>query len=146
MATRESRANSVLDMPGKGSEERSLPLSSGRTITVTSPGPSVAPAGAGELIEIRSPAGQVELRIKLTDDGPVLQLDGVRLSMNATDAIEMRCKTLSVDASESVQLVSRGTLGLRSEGSMEIESPDDVRVRGDNLYLNCDSDFTPQDS
>lgn len=116
---------------------RSLALRAGRSLTIDSG------HGIEDLIEIHDATGQVELRIRLTNDGPVLQLDGVRLSMNAADAIEMRCKTLSVDASESVQLASRGTLRVRSEDELNIESPDDVHVRGDNLYLNCDPDFTP---
>lgn len=111
------------------SDERSVYLEHGRTLAVASDGVS-------ETIEIRASSGQVELRIRMTEEGPVLQLDGVRLQVNAAEAVEMKCKKFSVDASESVEIASRGGVEVKSESEMTIESSEDVRVRGDKIWLN----------
>lgn len=108
---------------------REVHLERGRTLTIASD-------GTNELIEIRASSGDLELRIQMTENGPVLKLEGVKLSLKATEAIEMECKTFSVDASEKVELVSQGTLQVSSEGEMNIDSTADVRVRGEKIYLN----------
>ena len=51
-------------------EARELYLRDGRTL-------SVSHSGSEELVEIRSSSGLVEVRIKLTDAGPVLQMEAV---------------------------------------------------------------------
>lgn len=110
-------------------EERSVYLQHGRTLAVSA-------AGTTEVIEIRAAGGQVELRIRMTEDGPVLQLDGVKLAVNAAESIQMQCKTFSVQASESVEIASKGGVAVKAEAEMDIESTKDVRVRGDKIFLN----------
>ena len=43
-------------------------------------------ARSEELVEIRAASGQVELRIRLTEQGPVLHMEAVRLKLKATAA------------------------------------------------------------
>ena len=109
--------------------EQQLELEGGRSLAVVSEGPS-------QVVEIRASSGQVELRIKVTEDGPVLQLDGVKLSVNAVDSIDMQCKTFSVAADESVAIASKGTMNVSSEDEMTVNSTADLRLRGRIIYLN----------
>jgi hypothetical protein len=88
-----------------------------------------------ELIEIRASSGQMELRIRMTEDGPVLQLEGVKLAIKAAEALDLECKSFKVEA-ESVEIASKGEMKMSSEGEINIESPKDVRVRGDKIWLN----------
>lgn len=133
MPPQKDRSTLVLDAAEEREEERaderSTYLQHGRTLAVSS-------AGMSEIIEIRSSSGQVELRINMTEDGPVLQLDGVKLSVKAAESIQMQCKTFAVEASESVEIASRGETKVTSEGDVSIESTKDVRVRGDKIWLN----------
>jgi hypothetical protein len=108
--------------------ERSVYLEHGRTLTVSS-------EGMDELIEIRAASGQMELRIRMTEDGPVLQLEGVKLAVKATEALDLQCKSFKVEA-DSVEIASKGAMKVSSEGELDIESPKDVRVRGEKIWLN----------
>lgn len=110
-------------------DERSVYLKHGRTL-------SVASEGVDELIEIRASSGEMELRIRMTEDGPVLQLEAVKLAVKATESIDLECKTFKVEAAESVEIASKGEMKVTAEGEVNIESPKDVRVRGDKIWLN----------
>ena len=128
MAAKKSQANSALQAV-EGSRGQ-IDLDGGRSVAV------VSRDGTDEYVEIRASNGRVELSIKMTEEGPVLQLDGVRLSVNAAESIDMKCKKFSVDASESVELTSEGSLDVSSEDEMTVRSTADVRVRGRIIYLN----------
>ncbi len=103
------------------SDRREIYLREGRTL-------SVEAAGADELVEIRSSSGQVELRIKLTEEGPVLQMESVKLQMKASEAIEIESKRVEIKATETLQLASDNEIKVDGEG--------EVRVNGKMIYLN----------
>ena len=63
----------------------------------------------GEEMEIRSPDGDVEVRITLTDQGAVVSLRGGQLQMQAADAITMNCRRLEVLTTEGTALGSAAT-------------------------------------
>ncbi len=90
-----------------------LNLRHGRTVTVE-------PVGRDELLEVRSASGVVELRIKLTDDGVVLQLEGARISLKATESVDVECRTFNVNADADMHLQAKG----------------DVHVNGQVIHLN----------
>ncbi len=129
MPSKKNRAVVALAPATRRTRQRRLELSRGRTL-------AVGRDGHDECIEIRAAGGALELRIRMTEQGPLLQLDGVRLALRAADSIELECKTFSVTASEAVRVASRGTLELRSERELNVDSTEDVRVRGKMIYLN----------
>ena len=112
-------------------DERSIHLDHGRTLTVGSD-------SGDEVIEIRAASGQLELRVVMGEDGPVLQLDAIKLSVDAASEIAMTCKTFSVAASDKVAVRSDGECEVISEGETRIRATRDVRVNGEKVLLNCD--------
>lgn len=107
--------------------ERSLP--SGRSVLLRT-------ASGAEEIEVRSPAGDVEVRIVLTDAGPVVTLRGAKLEMEATDELALKCKRLSLDATDAASLRSQG--GLKVEGQeLRVRTTDDIHLNGAHVRLNC---------
>jgi hypothetical protein len=110
-------------------EERRMFLDGGRQVAVVE-------HGGQQAVEIRAASGQLELRIKLTAEGPVLSLDGVKVEMNATESLQIKCKDFSVQATDSTIIESKGELKIRSEGDLELDSAADVRVRGSKIWLN----------
>lgn len=106
-----------------------LDLQNERTLTVT-------PSEEGELVEIRSSGGQVELRIKLTPDGPVLQMESIRLSLRAAETVDVNCKNFEVRASEGVDVHSDGGMQLSGQADVKIDSAGNVIVKGEMIYLN----------
>jgi hypothetical protein len=102
-------------------DAREVYLRDGRTLTV-------AASGTDEIVEVRSSSGQVELRIKLTEEGPVLQLEAVRLQLKASEAVEIESKRVDIKTTESTSITS--------EGEVDVEAKGDVRVNGKMIYLN----------
>ena len=90
-----------------------LNLRHGRTVTVE-------PAGRDEVLEVRTASGLVELRVRLTEDGVVLQLEGARISLKATESVDVECRTFNVNADADVHLQADG----------------DVHVNGQVIHLN----------
>lgn len=101
--------------------ERALP--SGRSLVLRV-------GSAGEEVEIRSAAGDVDLRITLTDAGPVVSLRGARLEIDSLD-LAVRCRDLDVQATGEVSLEA---------DELRAETRRDIHLNGAFVRLNC----TPQ--
>lgn len=111
-----------------GLQERILP--SGRTLVVKTDGRT-------EEIEIRSSGGEIEIRIALTKQGPVLSLSGARLEINATDTVVVNCKQFAVRATEGVLLDAAGNVEVRSGNEIKLRSAADTSIDGKLVKLNC---------
>jgi hypothetical protein len=103
------------------SDRREIYLREGRTL-------SVEQSGTDDLVEVRSSSGQVELRIRLTEEGPVLQMESARLQLKASEAVEIESKRVEIRATETVQVTSKDEVKVDAEG--------DVRVNGKTIWLN----------
>jgi hypothetical protein len=106
-----------------------LDLQNAKTLTVT-------PADDHDLVEIHGAEGQLELRVKLTPEGPVLQMESIRLSLKATDSVNVECKNFEVRATESVDLHSDSTMQLSGQADVRVNANGDVIVKGEKIYLN----------
>lgn len=100
---------------------QAMPLSQGRTLAVT-------PSSLGDVVEIRSAEGELEVRITLTAQGPVLTMNAVRLALRATEQLELTAPTIALHASEAVNVTSNGQATVRAT--------DDVAINGRKIYLN----------
>jgi phage gp45-like len=105
----------------EATDRRELYLRDGKTL-------SVETTGSDELVEIRSSSGQVELRIKLTEEGPVLQMESVRLQLKASESVEIESKRVEIKATETLQL--------SSDNDVKVDAEGEVRVNGKMIYLN----------
>ena len=76
---------------------------------------SVQTAGTDEFIEIREASGQLALRVQLTEDGIVLQLEGARISLKAAESIDLDCKTFRVAAEDEVRIAARGEVQVQGK-------------------------------
>lgn len=103
------------------SDRREVYLREGRTLSVDS-------SGRDELVEIRGASGQIEVRIKLTEDGPVLQMESARLQLKASESVEIESKRVEIRATETVQVAS--------ENEVKVDAEGEVRVNGKMIYLN----------
>lgn len=83
--------------------------------------------GEGDEIEVRGPDGVVELAITLTAAGPVLRLSAARLEL-AAEEVAVDCERLKLNARDAVSL--------KSEGELEIESAEEMRLRGALIRIN----------
>jgi hypothetical protein len=108
-------------------EPREVYLEGGRTLVVSK-------EGEAQLVEIRSESGMVEVRIALTERGPVLQMQSVRLAIQASEAVEIDSPKVSIRG-DRVE-VTGGTVTLEAEDEVSVEADGEVRVVGKMIYLN----------
>jgi phage gp45-like len=94
----------------------------------------VSDQGADQVVEIRNESGMLEVRIKLTDEGPILQMEGARLSLKATESVEIESTKVSVKADELA--LSGRTVTVSGEEDVNVNANGEVRVVGKMIYLN----------
>jgi hypothetical protein len=110
-------------------QPQELQLRQGRTLTLDS-------AGDDGLVEIRGPSGTLELRIRLTDAGPVLEVETLRLSLRAAESIDIEAKELNVSTERSLGLSSGGDIKLSGKADVRVDAEGEVHVTGEMIYLN----------
>ena len=89
-----------------------------------------------EVIEITEPKGEVILKIRMHDDGPVVSIHGTRLELKSTESISMKAKKINIQAEEQAVFKSKGSLEIDSLEKMGINSNDNIRLTGKMIYLN----------
>lgn len=97
-----------------------LQLRSGRTVKVD---PTT------ETVELRAPNGEIELRITLTDDGPVLHARAAKLELDAEQDVSVKCRDFKVEAQRDIELNGTGDLRSQVRGNAYIDA--------DYVNLNC---------
>jgi|1185.fasta_scaffold518397_2 hypothetical protein len=90
-----------------------LDLQHGRTLVVE-------PAGDDDLVEVRAESGTLEIRVRLTEDGPVLELESVKLSLRAARSLDVSAEEITLSGSADVRIDAGG----------------DVVVTGETIRLN----------
>lgn len=108
---------------------RALPLAHGRQLALVH-------TGGDDLVEVRGADGALELRIRMTAEGPVLQMESLRLSLKAAEQVQVQCRQFDVQASEQLTLKSQGTLDATAQQDLKIDAGGDVRVTGTLIHLN----------
>jgi hypothetical protein len=110
------------------SEQREVFLRDGKRLVVTD-------EGNDQLVEIRNESGMLELRIKLTEAGPVLQMEAVKLQLKASEAVEIEAPRVEVKGTEQLEL-SGGEVKLTADEEVNVDAKGDVRVKGKVIWLN----------
>jgi hypothetical protein len=111
------------------STKKSLQLDSGRQVLVQSD-------GKGELLEVLERGGEVVMTVRLTDEGPIVSVQGARLELKSTESIALEAKKIRIKAQEEATIESEGTLKIESSKNMDVNSEDDIRVVGKMIHLN----------
>ncbi|MBA2540282.1 MAG: hypothetical protein H0V17_11645 [Deltaproteobacteria bacterium] len=109
-------------------ETREVYLRDGRKLVVSE-------VGSDQLVEIRAESGMVELRIRLTEQGPVLQMEAVRLQLKATESVEIESPKVEIRGTEELSLVG-GAVKLEAENDVKVDAEGEVRVVGKTIHLN----------
>ena len=86
-------------------------------------------AGSDSIVEIRGEERACsELRIRLTEQGPVLQMEAVKMQLKASESVEIAAPKVHVAATE-VKLEAEETVDIEAKNS-------DVVVKGKKIWLN----------
>ncbi len=117
-----------LDTIPTTTREESLP--SGRSVVVRV-------EEGGEVLEVRSPDGLVEVQVILGEGGPVVRLSAGRLELAALEDVSVRCRRFAVHSSEGTELTSDGNVSVAGQ-EMRVRTTGDIHMNGDVIRLNCD--------
>lgn len=109
-------------------DEREVYLRDGRKLVLSE-------QGSEQLVEIRNESGLLEVRIRLTEQGPVLQMESARLSLKASEAVEIESKRVAIKGAEHVD-VQGGHVQVTAEKNEEHATDGEVHVVGTMIYLN----------
>jgi hypothetical protein len=93
-------------------------------------------AGNQEELEVRSPGGNVEVRILLTDQGAVVTLQGGRLEMASPDTVALICRRVEINSTEGTDLLSSGDVRITGR-EMRVQTESDIHMNGRIIHLNC---------
>ena len=110
-------------------QKKRVQLDSGRQVLVRS-------ENNEELIEITEPEGEVIVKVRMTDEGPVVSVTGAHLELKSTETISLKAKKIKLQAEEEAVVESKGSLSLDASKKMDVHSDDDIRVNGKMIYLN----------
>ena len=111
------------------SDAREVYLRDGRKLVVSE-------HAGDQLVEIRNESGMLEIRILLTEQGPVLQMEGARLSLKGSEAVEIESPHVAIKA-DQLELAT-GRMRVDAEHDIKIEAKAQVVVVGLPIHLNPD--------
>jgi hypothetical protein len=92
---------------------------------------------SGEELEVRSPGGELEVRITLAEDGPVVSLRGARLELEAPREFRINCGRFEVMSAEQTSLHSTGQTVIGG-GEVRVKTDADIHLNGQTIRLNCE--------
>lgn len=116
--------------PPSSNQDAARVLPSGRQVVVRA-------TPREEAIEVRSANGEMEIRIVLSDTGPVLQLRGARLEIDSTDTVAVNCRQLELNSTEGMVLQTGKNFALKSQGELHMKSMGETFIDGDMVNINC---------
>ena len=117
--------------------------------------------GEDDLLTVSAADGRVELRVRFTEAGPVLSFEAAGLRLGSPGDVTVACDRFRVEARESVEVRSGGSIESTAEGDavtraggtarvegravevrsrrgdVDLKANDDVRLRGERIKLNC---------
>ena len=90
----------------------------------------------GQEIRIQDRKGQLAVRIELKPEGPVVELEGAKLSLRSPKSVDVHCEDFRVNAQRDIHLNANGQLTIESTNELHLNCEVDVRIRGKVIWLN----------
>jgi hypothetical protein len=121
---------------------------------ISRPGGEVLPSGRRVTVEVQGQeerlvvsdaGGNVELKVRLTDQGPVLVFETARLEFASRHDMSVRCRNLALEAEQGITLRSGEDLSLSGQavslegrrGEVALQANDDLVINGERVLVNC---------
>jgi len=81
-----------------------------------------------ELLVVRSPQGEIELSVRFTAAGPVLNFNAAAFNLQTPGEVKINCRRLQVNSTEAIELNSGGNMVQKISGEKK------TQVRGKSFY------------
>jgi hypothetical protein len=108
---------------------RELPLAAGRTVLVVH-------RNGNEEVQLRSRDGALEVRIVLTEQGPVVRLQAGRLEIETPEEIDLKCRKFSLQTQEGTHLSSDGEIRVNAAKPIVMRSRQEMDLKGRPFRVN----------
>jgi uncharacterized protein (DUF2345 family) len=118
------RLAAMVELPRPGP---TLTLSTGHTAAVAPHEP--------DRLTIRGPAGEVELSIRFTPEGPVLRFASAAIDLQSRGDIRLDCDRLQVRARDGIDLTTGGDLRQTAGGDSVIHADGTATVEGQHVTV-----------
>jgi len=122
-----------------------LPLKSGYSIEANK-------SNEPDFLQIKAPDGTICLNIKVSSQGPQVELQAASLSIKTKDNLSLNCKNFDISTHNNINLHSGGDVSLTAKGviksqgfSQELRAAkgnisayanDDIDINGERILLN----------
>jgi hypothetical protein len=93
------------------------------------------PGADQDRLVIHAPDGSAELTIRITADGPVLEVRSASLVLTAAREVTVRCEHFVVEAAGDVELSSGGDMQQRTGGDLIVQSRGDTHLEAHAIGL-----------
>ncbi len=106
-----------------------------------------------DTLNLISSDGQISLSIHVTPDGPVVQVKGASLAIQAEGCLTIDAETVDIHARERMALSSGGDVLIQAKGDLHstartqnitaelgdanVKANDDVKLDGERIRMNC---------
>lgn len=114
-----------------------------------------------ELLHIIGSTGEVELKIRMTPEGPVLCFEAASLSLLGTNKVSVASRHISLKASDRITMETSGDMVCTVDGdhnskiigdmnceariqnitarlgNVNVKANDDVKLNGERIMMNC---------
>lgn len=122
-------ASPLDEIEGPKSDARVV-LTSGRSYELS--------AGESEdHLVVRGRNREVVLRVRITDEGPVLSFESAAISLSASRSIELEAASIKLKAQQNLELEAGGDLLARAEGHYHVQAEKDARVEATNVEVQA---------
>ena len=92
----------------------------------------------GALLLLSRDGGEVELKLRITADGPTLIFDQAGLALAGDGDLDLRCDKLRVQARGGIQLESGGDMVQRVAGDFRVDARDDARIAAQAVEVEAE--------
>lgn len=133
-------------MPSRQTEIETLPLVGRQELLL-------ARGEQGDTLQIVSEGGQVALTVVVTEDGPVLRLEGTGLRLQVDGDLDIEAGRLRLHGDRGLEISSNQDINLNTpqdltssariqnltatRGNVNVKANDDVTLRGERVLVNC---------
>lgn len=90
-----------------------------------------------ENISLKAPDGRICINIKLTPEGPVVELQSVALSIATQGNLKMNCQNMELTAQENLRIRSGGNIIQQSYENIQMYAEKNIETQGFAQYIEA---------
>lgn len=83
-----------------------------------------------DTLHIEAPDGKVCISVKLTPEGPMLELSGIELKVETSGKLQFTCGEMDVRSEKHITFHSGGDINYKSQGDIAVQAEGSIETEG----------------